>query len=230
MINGKSVFFIVMCLLSCIQMPIYCYFKVKGKGKSYTLSKCAGSLIFVITAAVSLVISSSDIYAVLVLIGMILSLIGDYLLSLTASHRLKIGGCTFMAAHICFTSAFIYAAGFRWQVIPVIVVLLAGELIGAKLFKLKTRGASKEMVVYITAVTTMAVCAGSLLFADSYDVQISNAAKWMTVAGAFLFLVSDCLWMTYGMIFGNAKPALKIANVLTYFPAQMLIAGALLFR
>jgi len=135
-----------------------------------------------------------------------------------------------MLAHLCFIAAFIYLAGFHWQTIPAVIILFGIEVVLAKVLKLRTRGVGADMAVYIVVVTTMAVTAGAMFLTDKFTVPMSDVSRIMVVAGAVLFLISDCFWMTYGMIFGNSKPALKIANVLTYFPAQMLIAGALLFR
>lgn len=228
--KSEVLFFAAMCVLSLIQMPVYCFYKLKGKGRAYTISKCAGSLIFVLTALGSLFFSVPDAYSVLIIAAMLLSAAGDYLLSRTASHRLKIGGCTFAAAHICFIASFIYAAGFNWLSIPVVLALFAVELLAAKLLKLKSRGVGTEMSVYIIIVSAMAVSAVFMLVSDELRVPMSAAARIMTMLGSVMFLVSDLFWMTYGMIFSSAKASLKIANVLTYFPAQMLIAGALLFR
>ncbi len=185
---------------------------------------------FIATAMISLVFTEADAYSVMIIVSMFLSAVGDYLLSKKSRHRLKIGGGIFMLAHICFIAAFITAAGFHWQVIPVALVLLILELAAAKLLKIKTRGVSADMMLYIVVVTTMAVCAASMLLTGEFNLQMSNISRNLTIIGAFLFLISDCIWMTYGMIFSSSKPILKIANVLTYFPAQMLIAGALIFR
>lgn len=228
-LNVRTVFYIVMCLVLCAQMVVYSHYKVRGKGREYTLSKCAGSLIFTVTALVGVIITP-DVYSFLVLGAMILSFVGDYLLSRTSHHRLKVGGATFAAAHLCFMAAFICAGGFRWQVIPVTAVLFAAELIAARLLKMKTRGAGKGMAFYIATVTMMAVCAGAMVFSGDFTAEMSDASRFMTGIGAFLFLISDFFWMTYGMIFSSAKSGLKIANVFTYFPAQILISGALLFR
>ena len=228
--KSEMLFFAAMCALCLIQMPVYSFYKIKGKGTAYTVSKCAGSLVFVLTALGSLFFAKPDIYSFLIIAAMLLSAAGDYLLSRTASHRLKIGGCTFAAAHICFIASFIYAAGFNWLSIPVILAMFVIELLAAKLFRLKSRGVGTEMSVYIIIVTAMAVSAVFMLLADGLCVPVSRAAQIMTAIGAVMFLVSDIFWMTYGMIFSSAKASLKIANVFTYFPAQMLIAGALLFR
>lgn len=229
-IEPKTVFFALMCALMCVQVPVYCHYKVRGKGTAYTVSKCSGSIIFLLTALGSLVFAKTDTYSILIIVAMALSLVGDYLLSRTAAHRLKAGGAAFAAAHICFTAAYIYAAGFKLIEVAVIAALFELELLGAKVFNLKNRGAGAGMAVYIISVTTMAVCAAFMLFAPQLRVEMSRMSIIMTAVGAALFLASDCFWMTYGMIFNNAKASLKIANAVTYFPAQLLIAGALLFR
>ncbi len=229
MMNAKVVFYIVMCLLLCVQMPVYSHYKVKGKGREYTLTKCAGSLVFTVTAIVGTVLTP-DVYSFLITAAMLLSAAGDYLLSRTSHHRLKAGGAAFAAAHLCFMAAFIYAAGFHWQTVPVTAALFAAELGAAKLIGMKNRGAGIGMAIYIVTVTMMAVSAGAMLLTEELTVPMSLTSQRMTAIGGVLFLVSDFFWMTYGMIFSKAKASLKIANVLTYFPAQILIAGALLFR
>ncbi len=226
----KILFFAVMCVLICVQMPVYSHYKVQGKGRAYTLSKCAGSLIFVLTALGSLLFACVDTYSILIIIAMVLSAVGDYILACPEAHRLKIGGAVFGLAHVFFTAAFICAAGFNWLIIPIVAAVFALELYLAKVFNLKNRGAGASMAVYILTVTTMAVCSVFMLASSELRVSMSPASDWMTACGAVLFLVSDCFWMSYGMVFNKSKAWLKVANVLTYFPAQILIAGALLFR
>ena len=228
--ESKILFFAVMCALMCVQMPVYCRFKLKGKSTAYTISKCAGSFIFLLTALGSLFFTHADTYVVLIIVSMALSLVGDYMLSRVGKHRLTIGGGFFAAAHICFTAAYIYASGFDPLSLVVIAAVFGLELLGAKALRLRNRGAGAGMAVYIISVTTMAVCAAFMLFTKQLNVEMSGTCRIMTAVGSLLFLISDCFWMTYRMIFSSGKPSLKIANVLTYFPAQMLIAGALLFK
>ena len=56
----RLVIYIVLCALSLVQMFVYSYFKVRGKGKAYTISKCTGSTIFVLTAVEALLVGLLD--------------------------------------------------------------------------------------------------------------------------------------------------------------------------
>lgn len=224
--EGKSLFYAVMCALCCVQMAVYIHFKLRSKGTAYTVSKCAGSLLFFTVALAAQFISGVSAYSLLVLLAMALSGVGDYFLSKPhGHHRLKLGAASFIGAHVMFVAAFISVAGFHWLMLPVIAAALLSEFCLMKATKLNCRGAGKQAAAYLAVVTVMAVSACWLLFGD-----VPRLSAAMTAAGGVLFLVSDCLWVQYGFHRGAGnRSAVKVLNVLTYFPAQMLIAGALLY-
>lgn len=225
--TAKIIVLTVMCVLLCVQMGVYTHHKLQKKGRAYTLFKCAGSLIFTLTAFGSMLFAKPDGYTVLILCATVLSSVGDYFLSLPhGHHRLKAGAGAFAAAHCFFVIAFMLAGGFHWQTIPFIVLIFLIELLGARLIKLNFRGAGKSAASYILVVTTMAVTACSLLFADA----MPKTAAWLTAVGGTLFLLSDILWMLYGLDKDVPNKVFKALNVVTYFPAVMLIASALYFR
>lgn len=224
--STKLWFYIIACVLSCVQMGVYISFKIKKKGVAYTVSKCVGSVLFIAVAAAAQFFGKSDSYSLLILIAMIISGVGDYFLSLqNGHHRLKLGAASFASAHICFIAAFICASGFMWPTLPIIAAVFVLEYLVARLIKLNCRGAGKLVAIYCFTVTSMAVLGVSQLFG-----VMPKAAAVMTAVGGVLFLISDMLWMMYGFVGGSTKKWQKALNVLTYFPAQMLIAGALLFR
>lgn len=226
MIDGKTLFYAVMCLLCCVQMAVYIHFKLRSKGAAYTLSKCAGSALFFAVALAAQFIGGCTVYSLLILLAMALSGLGDYFLSKPhGHHRLKLGGGFFVGAHVMFVAAFIYFGGFRWLMLPVIALMLLTEYVIARVTKLNCRGAEAQVAGYLSVVTVMAVCACWLVSSDMPSLPAS-----MTAVGGVMFLVSDCLWVQYGFHRGEERrSAVKALNVLTYFPAQMLIAGALLY-
>lgn len=225
--TGKYILLGIACALLCVQMGVYIHFKLRGKGKAYTISKCAGSAIFTLTAFGSMLFKKPDGYAILLMCAAVLSFIGDYFLAQpNGKHRLRVGAAAFGVAHCFLVAAFILLAGFHWQVIPVAVLAFLLEALGARIIKLNFRGAGRGAAAYIFAVTCMAAFAGALLFVDS----VPKTAAWLTAAGGVLFLVSDIFWMLYGLDRDAPKPLFKAINVLTYFPAVMLIMSALWFR
>ena len=230
----KLILYIIACALSVVQMGVYIHFKIKGKGFAYTLSKCTGSLIFILTAVMAAIIGLTDkgagvivdAYTWLIIGALILSAGGDFFLAQSAQHRLFIGACLFALSHVTFITAYIVLAGFHWQVIPIIAGLFLFEVLMAWIIKLNCRGVAVQMGVYIFTVTSMACFAFTLLFSQA----VSITAAAMTAFGGALFLISDVLWLMYGLDKYSPKKLYKILNVVTYFPAQMLIAGALLLR
>ncbi len=221
------VFFAIMCVLQTIQMCLYIPRKLKGKNTAYTVTKCLGSALFLITAAGSLFFHTADSFTWLIGLALVLSAIGDYYLSMPSGHhRLKLGAASFVCAHLFFVAAFISQAGIHWQTLAFALIPLALEFTAAKLIKLNFRGAEKPVAAYLSVVTIMACFAVSTIFFT----DMSRTSVYMTAAGGVLFLISDMLWVLYGLDRNSSKNLVKALNVLTYFPAQLLIAGALIFR
>lgn len=213
--------------LLCVQMGVYIHYKLRGKGRAYTLSKCAGSAIFTLTGLGALTRAPIDGYVLLMLCGAVLSFVGDYFLAQPQGHhRLRWGAAAFAIAHCFFMTAFIVEGGFHWQIIPFAALVFMLELLGARAIKLNFRGAAKGAALYILTVTVMAAMACSLLFLDVME----PTAAWMTAIGAVLFLVSDIVWMLYGLDKNLPNKVFKAINVVTYFPAVLLMMSALYYR
>ena len=220
-------FYIAMWVLLALQMLAYSRCKLRGKDVMYTLTKVAGGVIFTVTALASAVMQKPDGYSWLIIAAMFLSVLGDYYLAQPpGKHRLKLGAASFVCAHCFFMAGFISLAGMHWQTVVAFAIVYGLLIAGGYAIKLNCRGAGKGVALYIAFVTFMACCACSLpFFAD-----MPRGATVMTSCGGALFLVSDIFWVMYGLDKNAPNKAFKIANIFTYFPAQLLIAGALLFR
>lgn len=224
---NKNGFYIAMWVLLVLQMLAYSHYKLRGKDVMYIVTKVAGGVIFTGTALVSALLSKPDGYSWLIIAAMFLSVLGDYYLAQPpGKHRLKLGAVSFVCAHCFFMAGFITLTGIHWQTVTAFVLVYGALVAGGYAIKLNCRGAGKGVALYIAFVTFMACCACSLpLFAD-----MPQGAAVMTAVGGALFLISDVFWVMYGLDKNAPNRLFKIANVFTYFPAQLLIAGALLFR
>lgn len=226
---GQIVFFAAAVLI-CLQSGFYAAVKAfVGKGRLYTVSKCAGCAVYILTAGASVFISGADVYTVLMLAGFLLSAGGDYYLSLVGHKRLKAGGLSFSAAHLAFSAAFITVGRLSPVQPAALAAVLLAELAVMKLTGFRFRGIAKMIIGYSAAVSAMAVLAVSLPFAGT----LGRVPAVMTAAGGVMFLVSDILWAITafgGLRKKNTIAVLKALNAVTYFPAQALMAGALLFR
>lgn len=216
--------YIPLCVLSVIQIIVYSIIKVKGKGLAYTVSKCAGSAIFLITAVFAIVINGFSIYSLLMLVAFVLSTLGDYYLSLDGKKsRLKRGAGCFLLAHCTFIAAFVCIGSFHWVTLPITALIFALEYAAAKIFKMNFHGIEKGVAGYIFTVSAMAVQACSFAVLQNF-----SPFALMSACGAVLFLISDLIWVRYGLNKNSSQKTLKVLNVVTYFPAQMLLAGAML--
>lgn len=216
--------FIPLCVLSLAQIIVYSIIKVKGKGPAYTISKCIGSLIFIAAAVAAMIISGFDLHSALMLAAFLFSGFGDYYLSLDSKHkRLKTGASCFLAAHCTFIAAFISIGSFHWLTLPITAVLFAAEVAAAKIGKINFYGIEKGVAAYILTVSAMAVQACSLAVIEAF-----SPFALLSACGAVLFLISDLIWVCYGLNKNSSQHLLKVLNVVTYFPAQMLLAGAML--
>ncbi|MDR1002676.1 MAG: lysoplasmalogenase [Oscillospiraceae bacterium] len=207
-------------ILIIIQTVVYSRFKLRGKGRTYTISKCAGSLIFTLTA-LSGVIFVESLFGVLMLTGFVFSFAGDYFLSKqSGTGFLKAGIVAFQTAHLVFICTFFLFGGFFWWQGALLLISVSVFPIIEKCASLSFLGQRKLVYSYTVVVSVMVTAALSLPFAG----KLSTPAAWLTATGAVLFYISDLLWAIYGFSPGKKYRVLKVMNVFLYFFGQMLMA------
>lgn len=201
---------------------------------------CSGS--FVAIGVISALISGNDSrYAVTMIIGLTLGLIGDYFLHAKPSNAYFVTGfLSFLLGHIAYIIAFVKA-------IPVVspeyetpnsveisfmAAVLAAAFFIMKMLKIKFGPTVMKVgaAIYSLIIVFMFVKASALGFCVFADNQQYGIIPFLILAsGSFLFIVSDA---TLAIIrFGGRKKnqPLKAFNIITYFAGQIMLASSILF-
>jgi len=158
-------------------------------------------------------------YARAILLGMLLSCIGDIALMLPFDAFVP-GLIAFLLAHLCYIVAF--RAGFRagrgLALAAALLALFAGINL-AGLWPLLPAELRIPVVVYVAVLALMATLA--LARAWSNPPNAAPGVRW-AATGAVLFVISDCTlaWDR----FGGGLPAASLCVLATYYAAQYCIA------
>jgi len=154
-------------------------------------------------------------YKIAVVLGLLLSLMGDIFLMLP-SDQFLIGLICFLITHICYIIAFLSDSRFGRPLWP--YVLLAA--IGIIIFTALSRGIETSMKFPV------AIYAGALSFmtaqAIARNLQQRSTGSLFAAIGAVLFLISDTL-LAYDR-FLTPFEASNAVILATYYPAQYFIA------
>ena len=203
--------------------------------------KLAASSIFVATGVYLLVYDGhlKSPYAWLIVIGLVLSFLGDWLLKYTLLGMPGLPGiAAFAAAHILYISAYIVRQPLDkntlWLLIPWAAIILTALLVQKKI-KIDFSGSGPAVFIYIMIISAMVClgCRAGILYMDFSDI-ISVLKGLILVVGVILFMISDCgvaLHM-FGkkerIPFGKKTFSLDTFNLITYYSGQFLIASSIL--
>lgn len=157
-------------------------------------------------------------YKVLVVIGLVFSIAGDALLLNNGNEWFMFGLLSFLVGHLFYVAAMIR----RWEfslltLVYVVPIGLYSWLIGWQLHDgIMANGGKSDLwlpvVVYVSVISLM--CWTAIM-----------SRSWHAAVGAILFAASDSIlaWNK----FVSAVPASGIWIMLTYFAAQLFIAGSI---
>lgn len=221
MIVLKLIFFIYLLIL----LPIF-IFHANKHGKAESLQhKMALSILFCVAGLIGTTINDFSIYAVFILFGLIMSLVGDYFLIFIESDMKK-----FIAGILCFglthvfylASMYSIAAFIFWDLfVTFIFYLLLLFFIGKQ--KINFGAAKYPLYIYSMIIILMTVKALSMLYYSPYTMQ----SRLLLAVGAVLFMLSDVFLGIYEYM--NKKTLFRNLNNIAYFTGQLLIAASLFF-
>ena len=203
--------------------------------------KLAASSIFVATGVYLLVYDGhlKSPYAWLIVIGLVLSFSGDWLLKYTLFGMPGLPGIvSFAAAHILYISAYIVRQPLDknalWLLIPWAAIILTALLVQKKI-RIDFSGSGPAVFGYMMIISAMVClgCRAGILYMDFSDIM-SVLKGLILVVGVILFMISDCgvaLHM-FGkkehIPFGKKTFSLDTFNLITYYSGQFLIASSIL--
>jgi hypothetical protein len=172
-----------------------------------------------------------------VLLGLLLGLLGDVWLDLKFVFPEKdtpftlAGFCSFGAGHVLYLTGLLlsfYPAGKPlFVILPLLlaVLLSVGNLLLEKPMKLCYGKLKPVVLVYGALLFSTVLLSGSLALARGWQETPLN----LVFVGAVLFAVSDLVLSGTYFGAGKERPIDLALNYLTYYPAQFLIALALMF-
>lgn len=232
-------YFIVLAL-GIIATVAFLVKRVKEGGVKAAMLKAFASTLFIgtgVAAAVTVIGSEKFSFALLVIMGLVLGLMGDIWLDLKwvypeSNDTYTFAGFgAFMIGHFMFLAGlFIHYADFSqplYIVIPAVLALLLGVGVVALEKPMKmVYGKFKAITgVYGFVLSFMTFLSGGLALMNGFKEMTLN----FMFAGGVLFLISDLILS--GTYFGEGKrrPVDIITNHVSYYAAQFVIASAILF-
>lgn len=180
--------------------------------------KPTATLLIILVGALSFLRPNVDpTYTAWILVGLVLSLVGDVALMFSSQRAFLLGLVAFLLAHVVYATVFTVFGGFCPADLFSGLILLA---IGVLVLRCLWDGLGKmkgPVVLYVLVICLMVQRAISTLFGDAFSVT----QGWLIALGAILFWISDLI---LGLNrFGRPWKYHRISLVF-YFAGQLLIA------
>ena len=177
--------FEVIFLLAPVLLAILLFFEKRENLGGKLTVKPALSALFVLTAL--LVAPQFTYYAVVVVVGLVLCLVGDVCLAFPQRAMFRVGLVAFLLGHVAYIVAFISAVQPNWWLW--IVALAALPVSTLVYYRLQPflGGMKTPVMAYIVVITLMVIAAGGV-FGDN---QLSFLGRFLALNGAFSFYLSD---------------------------------------
>lgn len=232
--------YVIALVLGIISTVAFLVIRVKEGGVKGLMLKALSSTFFVATgtAAAAHIIGTEKFgFALFVVLGLVLGLMGDIWLDLKWVYpqdgdRFTFAGFgAFMIGHFFYIIGLIKNYGDFgkpiYMILPLVIaaVVAVGIILLEKPMKMVYGKFKAITAVYACILVFMTLLSGALALMNSFKVMTLNL---MFVGGIF-FLISDLILS--GTYFGEGKnrPVDVVTNHVTYYIAQFLIASAIMF-
>lgn len=232
--------YFVLLILGIIFCVVFNIIRVKEGGIKALLLKTLTSSLFVCCAAAATVRNlNSDnlVFALFVIVGLVFGLLGDIWLDLKWIYSKDNDVFTFSGFACFLIGHLVYISGMfstyvdyskpLYIIVPVAlaVIIAMGMVLLEKPMKLNYGKFRVIVGVYSFILVLMAFLSGSLALMYGFECK----TLVMLFIGGVFFLISD--FILSGTYFGEGKrrPFDIVTNHATYYIAQFLIAGSLLF-
>lgn len=231
---------IITVILQFIFVPKYLKAMWPTKNKKSLMLKTLCSSLFLVAGVMCMVIAkNTSTFAWLILGGLIMSWIGDFLLHVNPKTVYFLLGITsFFCGHVFYIASYFNIQNARFpeeplfssaEIISIILIVAVGFIV-AKIGSIKPGGKKNvAAILYAWILATMTVKAVSL----AVKIGLSGAPLCIPAAvvlsvGAINFLLSDS---SLAFIYFSPRKSfgLKCFNMATYYIAQMLLAMTILF-
>ena len=222
--------FLLLCAVGMAIQGAFILVERKGDFKRALILKTIASVVFIVIGFYCMPNCTDSRRAWLVVAGLIMGGVGDFFLNLQfvvkealAQKIFIVGALAFYAGHIIYMVSMapiereVLVANLLITAVITAVILFfvyKGKdiPIGLKIFGFFYIGA-------VALITTVAL--------TRYYLNPASTASIVVAVGAALFTASDVV-LIYDM-FGEKKPWMRVANLVLYYAAQLIIASSLLF-
>ncbi|MBR3310058.1 MAG: hypothetical protein IKG00_09235 [Lachnospiraceae bacterium] len=234
MLTASPVLFICFLIVTVIVAMIFTIRRGTKTDAVSLLLKAVSSLLFILFGLLGLFFSKGPYLALFIVAGLVCGLIGDIYLDMKFVYpkdetlNTFTGFGAFMLGH-CFYTIFLFSY-YKITLVHLLISIAAGIVIGIAIFvtpKLMKLNYGRYRVI-------SSIYAGLLVFVTVYALLLEVAAghsvsKLLFFIGIVLFLLSDLILSQ--IYFGENKGMTgnKIANHLTYYLGQILIAASIWF-
>jgi len=188
--------------------------------------KMALSGTFCLIGLFGVFLQNFSVFSILIFIGLIFALIGDYFLVFikTDEKKFLLGILSFGVTQVLFISGMAVLEGFGYLEFVVALAVVVPVVIGRTIKKVDMGKAAWPLSGYSALVTFMAVKAVLMLFSANPPLALQGLFS----AGAFLFLVSDIFLGVNRFI--QSRQTFSYLVGICYFSGQLMIATALFFQ
>lgn len=226
---------LVIMSLGFVAMLFFIYGKITNYSIKVTIIKGVASLLFVVLALFLFIAKGYPTFAIFVVIGGFLGMVGDVLLGLKRTYTKKTslfnyGGFLFFAlGHIVYIIGMFVALYIKGYPLAIVIPFACALFIGGvmvllqKQFNLDFGKDSGAAFIYIVLVTSMFCSAFSLLVIH----QFTYTALIVLSVGGFSFMISDLLLCK--SYFGKYSKMESVIYTVLYYAGQFLIAFSLFF-
>lgn len=177
---------------------------------------CTVKTIPILCMALALLLSRRDTFALLVVGGLLLSAVGDFLLAMPGDGTFVPGLVAFLLGHVAYVGAFLTERR-GLHLLHALPVLAYGVGVGLWLWP-HLGGMSLPVLAYLVVICTM------LWRAAARVGRGATLDLWLGLAGAVLFVLSDTAVAANRFV--TELPAASAVIMLTYWPGQLGLALA----
>jgi YhhN-like protein. len=218
-------------------------FYIREKIRAYTvkavLLKATVSVLFIAVGVLGMAVSAANpnLMGPLVVMGLVCGLLGDIWLDLKnvfpeqKKPFLYAGFTAFGIGHVLYIAGmferFFPSDAPAYAIVPIVlaVVLSFGNALLEKPMKLDYGHMKPVVIAYGALLFSTLLVSGSLAFYHGWNEQALN----LFFVGAVLFTISDLVLSKTYFGTGHERSIDFVLNYATYYPAQFLIATALMF-
>ncbi|MBQ3230358.1 MAG: lysoplasmalogenase [Clostridia bacterium] len=206
----------ILNILFIVGVAVGCFFYYRNGGlllKGITSSFFA--LLGIINLLYSFISKSRARFPLLIALGLLLSATGDIVIGI----NFIAGALIFALGHIAYFAAYCFKSRFSVKdLVPSGVIFAVASAFILLYDALEFGGLIMQAVCIIYALIISLMCGKAI----AMYMALREKAAALAALGSVLFLISDLMLLIY--CFGGGAEAVNTVCMLTYFPAQCLIA------